>query len=631
MKRPHPRRLSLPSLQSAVLLAALAVLVALGLATRQALIDEYERSIHHELRLLEGTAQKLATRTRQLLDQADQTTMIAKSLYETGNPMDLTGLRHAGLVAYEATRAVYRADARGLVIDSTTPKVPLHIGDDEEFKRHRRYNDLGLTLGQPARDVLGSGWGFSLMRSLSRDGSSFEGVVVSQIDAAALTQAFAGAQEPGHSLTVVGLDGIVRSRFIHGELSVGETLDFDRLDRDVEATRRTLHPVISPFDGQARFVTSLPVDRYPLRAVVGMSAERAMTAYRHARTRLLAAAAGLAALLFAGTFSLWRQAGRLAASQRVAARAQALYRATLDGSMDAVTLMQAQRDDQQRIIDYRVTDANRLAAQLLGHGSASIVGERLRSLLPRLQGEDAVEVLGRVLATGQRLEIEEEADRLMRPGRWLHHQIVPVEDGVALISRDVTERVAAQHQLAAMARLDPLTQLPNRRHFEEQLEQVIARAARQAHAVALIYLDLDGFKQVNDTLGHAAGDQLLIEVARRLKACTRAGDVVARLGGDEFTVIVEQAATPEDRDHACERLLHALSQACELAGRELVVTPSIGAASWRPGESVDSLMRRADSAMYQAKRAGKACFRVAPQQEPALALVHDAARRQPLR
>lgn len=197
-------------------------------------------------------------------------------------------------------------------------------------------------------------------------------------------------------------------------------------------------------------------------------------------------------------------------------------------------------------------------------------------------------------------------------GEWLHHQVVWLEDGLAIISRDVTERKTAQDKLDAMARHDPLTQLPNRRFFEEHLEQATARARRSGKPLTLVFLDLDGFKRVNDTLGHATGDQLLIEVAARLKGCVRVTDHVSRLGGDEFTVILEESGTPDDRLAQCERLLASLSRPHTLGGHTVIATPSLGIAVYRPGESLAELRQRADAAMYEAKRAGKACLRWAP-------------------
>lgn len=173
---------------------------------------------------------------------------------------------------------------------------------------------------------------------------------------------------------------------------------------------------------------------------------------------------------------------------------------------------------------------------------------------------------------------------------------------------DISVLKAHQRELAEQARHDSLTGLPNRRAFGERLNQAMARARRNPQTLAVLYVDLDGFKGVNDRYGHAAGDQLLIEVAKRLLTCVRLTDCVCRLAGDEFTVILEGAGNPEEVIRICQRIVERLSIPHEMAGDAVVVSPSIGAAVLQAGESSDALCQRADAAMYDAKRAGKAGF-----------------------
>jgi diguanylate cyclase (GGDEF)-like protein len=169
-----------------------------------------------------------------------------------------------------------------------------------------------------------------------------------------------------------------------------------------------------------------------------------------------------------------------------------------------------------------------------------------------------------------------------------------------------------------MAYYDSLTSLPNRRLFSEQLDLLLRLAKRNGELLALLFLDLDNFKRINDSLGHSAGDQLLREVGARLSGCVRDSDVVAhyvesgpkidvsRLGGDEFTVVLNQLDSPESALMVARRLLDALSEPMEIGGHELVVTPSIGIALAPDHASdVDGLLKAADTAMYHAKAAGK--------------------------
>ncbi|HET6837930.1 MAG TPA: EAL domain-containing protein [Gemmatimonadales bacterium] len=194
-------------------------------------------------------------------------------------------------------------------------------------------------------------------------------------------------------------------------------------------------------------------------------------------------------------------------------------------------------------------------------------------------------------------------------GSWLHAEILatnllhdPTVKGVVLNTRDVSERRRLEEQLTHQAFHDPLTGLANRALFRDRVSHALALAQRRGTPVTVLYLDLDDFKNVNDSLGHAEGDRLLIAAAERFLACARTADTVARLGGDEFAILIEGADGSEGLP---ERLAAAMSHPFSLSGNQLRVTASIGVASAAAGESADDLLRNADMAMYAAKRHGK--------------------------
>ncbi|WP_235513902.1 diguanylate cyclase domain-containing protein [Aquabacterium parvum] len=173
---------------------------------------------------------------------------------------------------------------------------------------------------------------------------------------------------------------------------------------------------------------------------------------------------------------------------------------------------------------------------------------------------------------------------------------------------DISVLKAQQRELAEQARRDSLTGLPNRRVFVERLRQAMARARRKPQTLAVMFIDLDGFKAINDRLGHAAGDKLLIEVATRLESCVRDTDCVCRLAGDEFTIILEGAGHPTEVHRIGQRILERLGQPCVIGEETIWPCASVGAALFEAQDSHDSLCQRADAAMYTAKRAGKARF-----------------------
>ncbi|QIN79868.1 EAL domain-containing protein [Rubrobacter marinus] len=258
--------------------------------------------------------------------------------------------------------------------------------------------------------------------------------------------------------------------------------------------------------------------------------------------------------------------------------------------------------------------------EMLGYGD-----HELESGVEAWRGRIHPEDLERVMSALQeyldgRTEHYELEHRLLhRDGsyRWILTRGASLRDGSGAPNRmsgshtDVTGRKELEEQLKHRAFHDGLTGLPNRALFMERLEHALERAGGKDSHIAVLFLDLDGFKEVNDSLGHEAGDELLVEVARRLKQRSRPGDTVARLGGDEFIVLLEEVSGAEDAASLAERVSEGLRAPIELAGREVSVTASIGVALGDPkGVRPQDLVREADNAMYRSKRHGEGLYEV---------------------
>jgi diguanylate cyclase (GGDEF)-like protein/PAS domain S-box-containing protein len=205
------------------------------------------------------------------------------------------------------------------------------------------------------------------------------------------------------------------------------------------------------------------------------------------------------------------------------------------------------------------------------------------------------------LKDGRRIDVEVSSHRLMFAHR----------PAVLVAIQDVTQRNALECELRHQAFHDSLTGLANRALFIDRVDHAIRRHDRDDQLSAVLLLDLDGFKTVNDSLGHTIGDQLLIDVARRLEATLRQADTAARLGGDEFAVLLEDLDLAEEASDASQRIIDALAAPFCLAGKEIFVHASIGITiAGLDGQDAEALVRNADTAMYRAKSAGKACYRL---------------------
>jgi diguanylate cyclase (GGDEF)-like protein/PAS domain S-box-containing protein len=196
--------------------------------------------------------------------------------------------------------------------------------------------------------------------------------------------------------------------------------------------------------------------------------------------------------------------------------------------------------------------------------------------------------------------------------------------GAVIVFHDVSAARETRERMAHLARHDFLTDLPNRMLLSDRVENAIALARRHGTHRAVMFLDLDGFKQINDSLGHATGDKLLQSVARRLVACLRGSDTVSRQGGDEFVILLAEIEHAEDAARSAEKMLLALAAPHHVAGRDLYITGSIGISVY-PDDGLDTetLIRCADTAMYHAKDRGRNNFQFFTRQMKVRAVEHN--------
>jgi diguanylate cyclase (GGDEF)-like protein/PAS domain S-box-containing protein len=285
-----------------------------------------------------------------------------------------------------------------------------------------------------------------------------------------------------------------------------------------------------------------------------------------------------------------------------------LARKVIEASLDGIMIVNAKAE-----IDF----VNPAFTQLTGYTPEEVIGKNPRVLKSGRQDAQFYAALFQSLAVNGYWQGEiwnRRKDGNIYP-EWLTINVIEDDGGrinqYAAIFSDITERKKTEERIKNLAYFDVLTGLPNRRLFTDRLQVATANAHRHRHLLAIMFLDLDLFKRINDTLGHGVGDQVLVETAKRISQCVREGDTVARLGGDEFTILLPEVERVEDAAKLAERLIDHVKQPFMIDEHELYVTTSIGIAVYPDdGSTVEALIKNADTAMYRAKDLGRNSFQL---------------------
>jgi diguanylate cyclase (GGDEF)-like protein/PAS domain S-box-containing protein len=363
------------------------------------------------------------------------------------------------------------------------------------------------------------------------------------------------------------------------------------------------------YRGENVMAAYAPVGDFGLAMVTKMDTAEI---YAPVRERLQFVLPILVLLIATGTFLLRigvrPLAERLAQSEREAQERHSALDAMMAKVADGMMRLDA---------DGTIRSWNAAAERLFGYAMAEIVGRNLSILVPEELRESNLAATGRFLATGQSNIVDK--GNLNYPARRKDGSRFELEFAVTrmgggktpqlvVVFRDITERKAAEERLTQLALHDALTGLPNRANFEQHLADALARRRRSGGQVALMVLDVDNFKKVNDSLGHVAGDLLLVAFAKRLQGALREIDLVARLGGDEFTVIAEGLKDTGDAVAIADKIIATMRDPVDIDGRALSASTSIGLTLCREGDTPQMLMQRADKALYEAKGAGRARY-----------------------
>jgi len=423
---------------------------------------------------------------------------------------------------------------------------------------------------------------------------------------------------PPQEFTVVGAshdDGTTLGTAVN--LPAGSTwkrADLIALDSIREPSARRELGGLIPMPDETRFVFVAPLFMLDeLKALLCVGSEAPLSRSTCEVLKTLSSQAALALESAALTEDLLRR------------RSEARFSSLVQNSSDVVMVVAA---------DSSMTYVSPSVERVLGHGHEQLTGSKLTD---HVHPEDKAQVL-QFLTSGDRDGDDPrpaltEFRLLHRDAQWLHVESQrtnllndPNVNGIVLNIRDIGERKAFEEQLQHQAFHDPVTALANRALFHDRVEHALERQTRDGRPISVLFMDLDDFKTINDSLGHAVGDRLLQEVGERLKDCLRTADTAARLGGDEFGILLEDGGVGIEAAEVAARIMGALEGAFRLGGKDVFVRASIGIATASPGvdggpSDAEELLRNADVAMYMAKESGKNRYQVF---EPAM---HDTALR----
>ena len=535
----------------------------------------------------------------------DQTLKVLKYAVELKGPSGaLPALNQQGLLPSGLVFVVSIADQNGMIVASNPPAPFINVSHQSYFAYHRDTGSDMPFVSQTLRDSANPEWHLHFTRRLNDAAGKFAGVAIVEVDPAYFTSGYEHSRQGDlGALGLYGTDGIFRALRIGDKVQWGQRA-LDALDV------ASGEPVLNSWDGVRRYTSARRLHGFPLVALVGLAEREQMAPYEQQRRNYLwAAGSGSALLVLIVTLvGLWSY--QLTRTRRRIRRAQETYAAASEASLDAFFVMRSVSGPQGAITDFVIEATNTRAEKLARMGKKEMRGKSLSEVLPAYITNGIFDDLVKVTLVGGVHEAEWQSNEKPQREQWLHRQVVAVEGGVVAIVRDITERKLTEQRIRHIAHHDDLTGLPNRSLIRDRLDQAILHAQRRERSVAVAFIDLDGFKLVNDGLGHNAGDELLKVVGKRMQECLRREDTLGRFGGDEFVVILaDQSDNPAALVPVLEKIRQAVHEPVLLDGQEVQVSCSMGVVMYpRDGGDPNTLMMNADAAMYRAKEMGKNVF-----------------------
>lgn len=585
---------------------ALLLLGVIWLGTYQLIQIEganVERAAADSSRELVETYEAQIIRNLETIDQALRIIKFAHELQ--GKQISMAQLREKGLLPPSLIFTISITNHKGDVVTNGSSGKLAYVGDQYYFRRHRdNPTNLSSVSALPLPNRL---WKIQFSRRLDNPDGSFAGIAIISGDPSYFTSGYERSRLGDMGvLGLVGPDGIFLAKRTGEKVSWGDAVgpETDRTGVESDTDSNLMR---NPWDDIWRYTNVRRIYSFPLSVVVGLSQSEQLATFQQQKRMYLLGASAASFLLVLVAAMLSRQSWQLSNSRKRTRKDQETYYAASSASLDAVFVLRSLHNTQGQIIDFILDNSNDRGARMFGKTKAELLGKKLFVLLPRCHENGMLDEFIQVARTGQVHEEEWENDMPMVQARWLYRQVVRVEDGVVVIVRDISDRKLAEQRIIHMAHHDALTGLPNRTLLEDRVQQAMLYAQRYNRHVMVVFMDLDNFKLINDSLGHKTGDALLKTVADRMVQCVRQTDTVVRLGGDEFVIVlIDQTENSEIITPTLVKIRAAIAEPMHIAGQRLEITSSMGLAMYPgDGDDCDTLLMNADAAMYQAKALGR--------------------------
>ncbi|MFP5393566.1 MAG: EAL domain-containing protein [Gammaproteobacteria bacterium] len=536
------------------------------------------------------------------LGSIDQTLKVLKYAVELKGPTGaLPALNQQGLLPSGLIFIVSVVDRDGKVVATNPPASPIDVSNEAYFRFHRDADSHAPYVSEVQRDGANTEWHLHFSRRLNDAAGRFDGVVIVEVDPAYFTSGYERSRQgEAGAIGLVGADGTFRA------LRIGEKVSWGQKVPAFAPHQGNGELMASSWDGVPRYTSVRRLHGFPLTAVVGLAQHEQMAAFEtHRRNYLWVAGSGSALLvIIVALVCVW--SWQIARTRRRVRRAQETYAAASEASLDAFFVLRSVADEKGEIVEFVIEGTNTRAEKLTRMSKEQLRGKALAEVLPSYRDNGIFDDLVKVTLVGGVHEAEWQSSAPPQREQWLHRQVVAVEGGVVAIVRDITERKLTEERIRHMAHHDELTNLPNRSLIRDRLDQAIHQAERRERSVGVVFIDLDGFKLINDGLGHNAGDELLKVVGERMANCVRREDTLGRFGGDEFVVVLADLNNdPMALTPVLEKIRAAVNEPVMVEGQVVRVSCSMGVVMYpRDGTDPNTLMMNADAAMYQAKEMG---------------------------